>query len=187
MTLWVESRRAGHGEVAAFELLWERHAAATREAILRVLGTHRSLADDVLQEAWLEVTHARAYRPGSFRAFIRTVATRKALDRMATSAVRRSESEDAAGALPASGSGPAREAQAREGAGLVLGIAGRLPHLQRVAWVLRYVEEMTFEEIADAMGTPVGTAKTRVRLANEFVADALDGAGIARVDVAEEG
>jgi DNA-directed RNA polymerase specialized sigma24 family protein len=69
----------------------------------------------------------------------------------------------------------------------MLGIAERLPHPQRVAWTLRYVEEMTFEEIAEAMVTPLGTAKTRVRLANAFVADALDEAGIARIDVAEEG
>ncbi len=188
MTRWVESRRAGRGEAVAFELLWQRHAQATRETILRVLGPpHRALADDLLQEAWLEVAQADAYQPGNFRAFLRIIATRKALDRMATFAVRRSEGEEAVRSLPAARPGPDDEAQAREGAGLLLGIARRLPEAQRIAWILKYVEEMTFEEIAEAMGTPVGTAKTRVRLANACVADALGSAGIEGKDLARNG
>jgi RNA polymerase sigma-70 factor (ECF subfamily) len=187
MALWVESRRAGRGEPAAFELLWERNAQATRAVVGRVLGRHRSLADEVFQDAWLEVARAGTYRPGSFRAYIRTVATRKALDRIAMASVRDSRGEDREPDLVATASGPEDRSQAREGAGIVLGIVERLPDAQRIAWTLRYVEELTFEEIAEAMGTPLGTAKTRVRLATASLADALGAAGIARADLGEEG
>lgn len=186
MSLWVESRRGGRGDTAAFELLWERHAAASYQTVLRVLGPRRApLADEVFQDAWLEVTRAGAYRPGSFRAFLRTVATRKALDCLALSSVRAAgaapEEEDGSGKaelLAAPASDPQRGTMAREGASVVLRIAERMPDSQRVAWMLRYVEQMTFEEIAEAMDAPVGTAKTRVRLANALLAQGLAELGI---------
>jgi RNA polymerase sigma-70 factor, ECF subfamily len=185
MALWVESRRAGRGEQAAFEVLWERNAQATRAVVGRVLGRHRSLADEVFQDAWLEVARAERYRPGSFRGYIRTVAARKAVDRIARSSVRHGGGEEDRPDLVATGSGPADLTRAREGAALVLGIVGRLPDAQRIAWTLKYAEELTYEEIADAMGTPVGTAKTRVRLATASLADALSAAGVARADLEE--
>jgi RNA polymerase sigma-70 factor (ECF subfamily) len=186
MTLWVESRRSGRGEPAAFELLWERHREPTYRTVSRVLGAHRSLADEVFQDAWMEVARAEAYRPGSFRAFLRTVATRKALDRLASASLRtlapdgpgEDGAEDPLARLPGTSHDPAREAEAREGVGLVLAEVERMPPAQRIAWTLRYVEQMTFEEVAEAMDTPLGTAKTRVRLADEHLARALHERGV---------
>ncbi len=185
MLLWVESRRSGPGETAAFELLWERHAIASRQMVMRVLGRNRAFADEVIQDAWLEVARVGAYRPGSFRAFLRTVATRKSLDFLALSSVRAARTAPEEGEIDAAEivaaaptADPQRTALAREGASRVLGIAERMPDAQRVAWTLRYVEQMTFEEIAEAMAVPVGTAKTRVRLANAFLAEGLAKLGI---------
>ncbi|HVO20129.1 MAG TPA: RNA polymerase sigma factor [Anaeromyxobacter sp.] len=186
MALWVESRRMGRGEQAAFELLWERNAPATRAAVGRILSRHPSLADEVFQDAWLEVARAESYRPGSFRGFVRTVATRKALDRLASSSAREASSVDDEPGLSTSESGPADRSQAREGARMVLEIVQRLPEVQKIAWTLKYVEELTFEEIAEAMASPLGTAKTRVRLATEFLAEALSAAGVAHADLDEE-
>ncbi len=191
MSLWVESRRGGHGDAAAFELLWERHAHAIYQTVVRVLGSHRSLADEIFQEAWLEVTRASSYRPGSFRAFIRTVATRKALDGLASMSVRAAavdsapdeDALDEVARIPAPNDDPGQGAQTREATSVVLGIAAQMPDAQRVAWMLRYVEQLTFEEIADAMSTPVGTAKTRVRLANAFLAQGLAERGIESADL----
>jgi RNA polymerase sigma-70 factor, ECF subfamily len=197
MSLWVESRRNGRGEVAAFELLWERHSRATFRCVARVLGAHRSLADEVFQDAWLEVTRATAYAAGSFRSFIRTVATRKALDRLAAASMRAasvplapSGEEEESGApsrLPTASHDPSRGAQVRESAAVVLRTIARLPEPQRLAWTLRYVEELTFDEIAEATRAPVGTAKTRVRLANAYLADALKELRIEATDLVEEG
>jgi RNA polymerase sigma-70 factor (ECF subfamily) len=193
MALWVESRARGLGETAAFELLWERYVRETHQLVRRILGTQRSLAEEVVQDAWLEVTRAESYRPGSFRAWIRTVATRKALDRLSSVAIRMAaaarsggEEEDHMATLVGDGPDPARGARAREAAATVLEIARDMPHVQRAAWVLKYVEGLTFEELADAMGTPLGTAKTRVRLANAFLAEALEARGISPADLEEE-
>src|SRR5262249_46616185 len=42
---------------------------------------------------------------------------------------------------------------------------GELPALYREALVLRFEEEMTFEEMADVLSAPVSTAKSRVQRA----------------------
>jgi RNA polymerase sigma-70 factor, ECF subfamily len=197
MSLWVESRRSSSGEVAAFELLWERHSQAIYRRVSRVLGKHRSLADEVFQDAWLEVSRATAYAPGSFRSFIRTVATRKALDRLAAVSLRAAvvpighseDGEDGPAMLPLAAAkyGPDRDAEARERVGVVLRTIARLPRWQGHAWSLRYVEELTFEEIAAATRVPVGTAKTRVRLANASLADALEKQRIETADLEVDG
>lgn len=184
MALWVESRGTNRGQ-AAFELLWERHRAASHAAVRRLLGRHAAHADDVLQDTWLEVARAESYRPGSFAGYLRTIAARKALDRLASARVR-ARAVDPEGdaeevALPASS--PAARAQARQAAGAVLELVAGMPEPQRIAWTLRYVEELGFEEVAAAMGTPLGTAKTRVRLANAYLADALSASGLSRADL----
>lgn len=191
MSIWVRSRRTGGGDTSAFEILWNRHADATYGIAVRVLGPHRALADEVLQDVWTEVTRAVTFQPQSFRAFIRTIATRKALDLLSTAALRTSTSismslaEEDAHEVPAplTSGDPGRGLEAREGAAMVLKIAERMPDTQRGAWTMRYVEQRTFEEIAEVMETPVGTAKTRVRLADAFLAKALDAVEIDRADL----
>lgn len=53
---------------------------------------------------------------------------------------------------------------------------GLRPEL-RVAIVLRYQEDCSYEEIAEVMGVPEGTAKTFVHRARKQMADALTSAG----------
>ena len=59
---------------------------------------------------------------------------------------------------------PGTEAQAMRRIGLdelAVKVAG-LPGRYRDAVVLRYVQELTYEEVADALGQPVGTVKSNV-------------------------
>jgi RNA polymerase sigma-70 factor, ECF subfamily len=193
MTLWVNSRGSPKRDTAPFDILWERHQDATGRFVRHVLGRRqRSIADEVLQDTWLEVARAERYRAESFHSWIRTIATRKALDRLAAASVRTAAQEgpewpgDHRLALVWASDDPARTASAREVVAMVLEIAERMPHAQRAAWVLRYVEQLTFEELAEAMGTPVGTAKTRIRLANAFLAGALEERGITLSDLEED-
>jgi RNA polymerase sigma-70 factor (ECF subfamily) len=193
MCLWVDSRQRGHGSTAAFDLLWERHHSPVYRLVTRVLGPHRSLADEIFQDTWLEVIGTTRYVPGSFRAYIRTLATRNAVDRLTSAAIRmvhaaeeRESSEQPAVPDPGGVVNPIAKTEAREGTRLVLEIADGMPPLQRAAWVLRYVEQMTYEEVAEAMDTKLGTAKTRVRLANEFLARTLQDRGIDPTDLEGE-
>jgi len=192
MSVWVESRRAGQGETAAFDLLWERHHDATYGTVVRALGAHRSLAGEVNQEAWMEVTRSMNFQPGSFGSFIHTVAKRKALDRLSLASTHRMVpdrpmpgGDSFVSRQPARSEDPALKAQARQAVDIVREVTNRMPLEQRTAWWLRFVEELTFEEVASRMGTPIGTAKTRVRLALVFLADTLRERGIEAKDLME--
>lgn len=197
MELWVASRRSGQRRDLAFRLLWERHSGSLRRAIKQALGLHRALADEVFQETWFEVTKATSYTPGAFRAFIRMIALRKVLDRLALATRNSAAPSTKAGAAddateqendewPGETIDPARAAEARQGATLILEEASTLPESQRRAWFLRFVDQCTFEEIGAAMGSPLGTAKTRVRIAAAAIRRGLRARGIAWGDLAGE-
>jgi RNA polymerase sigma-70 factor (ECF subfamily) len=184
MSTWVESRRAGRPDQAAFAALYQRHRRGTGGRVATVLGRHAAHADDVFQETWLEVASTDAWQPRSFRAWVNTIATRKALDRIARSDVKHADHPaaddegDVLDRFTADGPAPDQRAHARGLARIVVDIVARLPAEQRDAWTLRYVEGAQFQEIAAQQQVPLGTAKTRVRIAAEALAAALARRGL---------
>lgn len=185
MSAWVESRARGTPHVPAFEALYARWASRTFGRIRAVLGASAPAhADEVHQETWSEVVTASAWSPGSFRGWIMTLAWRKALDRKARHDVAQAhlQREDAARDrfldAPAMGPAPDDVSHHRAVLGATLEVVQGLPSEMRDAWLLRYVESQTFEEVAAVLQVPVGTAKTRVRRSNERIAAELARRGI---------
>ena len=60
------------------------------------------------------------------------------------------------------GRGPETELLRRDDARRLLGALGQLPEAQRAAVVLRYVRDLSYFEIAEVLGQPVGSAKSNV-------------------------
>ena len=58
---------------------------------------------------------------------------------------------------------------------------GRLPRRQREAIVLRYYLDLDMAEVAAAMGTPVGTAKSLLSRARSGLGEALGETGLVEV------
>ena len=155
------------GDEAAFEELVRRH-----EALLRNLAygfvRDRSLAEDVAQESFL-----RAYRKaGSFkgRGAVRSWLCRIAINR-AQDELRRIKrkgevpweaAEDAAAQAPGS---TEELAASRELAGRLARALAGMRKEHREALVLRDVQGMTYSEIADFLGWPLGTVQARVHRA----------------------
>lgn len=54
------------------------------------------------------------------------------------------------------------------------GLVAALPPRYRAAVVLRYVEDLSYEDAAEALGLPVGTVKTHVHRAIRLLRDALE-------------
>lgn len=50
---------------------------------------------------------------------------------------------------------------------------GELPEHYRVAFVLRTVEDLSYEEIAEVMGCPIGTVKSRLNQARQMLRERL--------------
>lgn len=137
-------------------------AIAAAAAVLR----DRTAAEEVAQEAFLELWR----RPQSFdrargtlRTYVCLLARSRALDRARAEATRRRSVERLAAlerAAHAKEAGPGDSVEARP----LLSAIDSLPRAQREAVLLAYGAGLTHEEIARAVGAPLGTAKSRVRL-----------------------
>lgn len=158
--------RVAQGDQAALAALYDRYGASTFGLALKICNS-RALAEDVVQEAFLSIwQRAGRFDPerGSASAYLFAAVHNKAVD-----AVRHEESlrrrEEGAGDLPTET--PADEVV--EAAWLavrrteVRSAVARLSPVQREALELAYFEGLTYSEVADKLGIPLGTAKTRLR------------------------
>lgn len=153
----------------AFELVYDRHAAAALGLACRMVGD-RGLAEDVTQEAFVSVWRGAAnYRPerGTVRTWVLGITRNRAID-----ALRRRSSQarirDAAEAFAdrSSESTPTEaEATRRDEARSVRGAIIELPDDQRQAVELAYFGGLSQTEIAGRLELPLGTVKGRMRLA----------------------
>lgn len=135
---------------------------------LRVLR-ERGDAEEVLQETFIEVwRRAREYTSsrGTVEAWLLTIARTRAIDRLRSRAARgrmaeakSAEPAESSPSLPDALSAAAQDAQRIQAA------LATLPGEQRVALELAYWEGLSQTEIAERTGQPLGTVKTRVRLA----------------------
>lgn len=170
--------RVAGGDVRAFERLYDRYAGLAFGLIRRVLAD-REAAQDVLQEVFWQVwKDARGYDParGSVEAWLVMRARSRAIDRLR--ARRRTGERDVrpldealVAADPAAGDAASAAASRR----VVEGLLARLPEPQRRVLELAFVGGLTQAEIAARTGEPLGTVKTRCRLALERLRGLLAG------------
>jgi RNA polymerase sigma-70 factor, ECF subfamily len=144
---------------AALAAFYDRYAGYALAVALRVLRD-RQEAEEAVQDAFWQIWSGRVrYDPlrGRFRTWLFMVARSRALDRLR----RRSPARAAQPLrdLPSDASGP-EDAELQRG---LLRLVGRLTRNQRDAVLLAFYEGLTHEEIAERLGEPVGTVKSRIR------------------------
>ena len=160
------------GELAAFETLIRRHERRVFRLLLRMLG-NRQDAEDAAQEAFLSLhRHGHRFRGDArFSTFVYRVAANAALNRRRSLGRARSRERELAerqalgSNLPASprdpeGAASSAEIQARVQAALL-----ELPDDLRVAVVLYDLEGQSYRDIAETLGIPEGTVKSRIHRA----------------------
>ncbi len=173
--------RARQGDSGAFTTLVERHQDELYTMALRLLGAPADAAD-VVQETFL-----RAYmrlpelRAVSVRGWLFRVAVNASRD-VQRRAVRRPADplEDRDGKvleLPSHDVGPEAAAEARERAAAIREALLGLPADYRVAVVLRDVNDLSYEEIAEVLRVPLGTVKSRLSRARSMLAGSLRRSG----------
>jgi RNA polymerase sigma-70 factor (ECF subfamily) len=194
------------GSQDALAELYDRHASAVFAAACR-LTTDRQMAEEVVQETFLAVwNRAELFNPatGSLAAWLHTIARNRTVDRLRAAARRPrlvsvstvgpdDEPESvalerlAAGGTIAGGvvMGDADLGGAPEAALVSAELRETLrqaletmPDTERTVILLAYRLDLTQSEIADRLGWPLGTVKTRTRRAllrlREVLADAVD-------------
>jgi RNA polymerase sigma-70 factor (ECF subfamily) len=139
---------------------------------LRRLGVREADAMDATQSVFLTI-HLRL---GSFegrsqlRTWIFGICMRVASDHRRSAPVRReviTDHVDVNLGSTARDADPLVKAESRQAAAIAESILNQLPEEQRVAFVLFELEELSAEEIAVLMDAPVGTIRSRLRLARE--------------------
>jgi RNA polymerase sigma-70 factor (ECF subfamily) len=141
----------------------------------------RSEAEDVIQETFVDVwRRAKDFDParGSAGGWICSIARNHAIDRLRS----RDAAARALAAAPREPAGPPPPpaielATARQEREAVVAALDSLPPEQRTAIELAYYEGLSQREIAERQGEPIGTIKTRVRLAMQKLSGLLAGLG----------
>jgi RNA polymerase sigma-70 factor (ECF subfamily) len=181
-----ESLVAAHlrGDPAAFRELVRRYGDGVLGYLFRMTG-NRDQAEDLFQETFKRVHEkARTYRGGSFKSWLFTIATRAAIDtarrrkRTATLSLNRDTDcdddppavETLAARDPAD---PVEELVREERKEQVRRAVASLPAGQRAALVLAYYQQLSYQEVARALGCSVGSVKTQMSRALAKLAQRL--------------
>src|SRR5262245_57526638 len=157
--------RVARGDDRAFGELYDHLAPMLYGTVLRIVRDPAQ-AEEITQEAFVELWR-QAGRFDSARGGVRgwavMIARRRAVDRVRSEQSRRDRQlRHAAGpsAAPESPPDVVIESLDRDRARRVL---GQLGEAHRQALELAYFEGLTHVEIAERLGVPLGTAKTRIR------------------------
>jgi RNA polymerase sigma-70 factor (ECF subfamily) len=160
--------RIAGGDEAALHALYGQTARrvlglATR--ILRDAFSAEEATADVFAQVWRE---ARDFDParGSVLTWLLTLTRTRALDRRRSldRHARRRDALDLAAEMCAQGPDPVASSGQREQAGRVHQALGALPSEQREAIASSFLWGLSHSEAAEALGVPLGTIKTRIRL-----------------------
>jgi len=153
------------GDESALTALYDRYRLILFGLILRILHD-RQEAEDVLQEAFLQVwRRANDFDRSRGRTFtwLVTIARSRALDRLRMLGSRSRLIDPDNETVSHEVVDPAQDMARSEEGAIVRRALGELPDEQRQTLLLAYFEGLTQAEIAQRLGDPLGTVKTRMR------------------------
>jgi RNA polymerase sigma-70 factor, ECF subfamily len=164
-------QRAADGDRSAFEDLYRRYARPVFGLALRRLGD-RGRAEDAVQETFTSIWRSAAsYRPdrGPGAPWVYAVARNAIVDRARSRTEIPAEIPDE----PAREDGPGDRAEQSWVQWRVHAALEELPEREREVLKLAYWSGLSQSEVADFLGIPLGTVKTRTRSALAHLADIL--------------
>jgi RNA polymerase sigma-70 factor (ECF subfamily) len=171
----VQALRAGDPEAPA--TLWARYSPSVGRVLAKALGPTLEV-EDLTQEVFLRVFgHLPSLRdPSALRAFVLAVAMNVLKWELRRRWIGRRVRLSGTGRLPDIETRSA-DAEARHALQRCYRILDSLPTKERMAFVLRYMEGMTIDEVADALGVSISTAKRWVgrggaKVAKQVTSDA---------------
>lgn len=148
---------------AAFVSLFEYYAPKIKAQTIK-FGLDPSVADDIAQDAMLAIwQRAGQFDPerGSASAWVFTIATHARIDRLR-------RDKRLAASVEIDAEDPALAIQGLDetaDAGKLSEVVQTLPDEQRRLVLLSFYSDMPHGEIAERLGLPLGTVKSRIRLA----------------------
>lgn len=173
------AQRHRYGDETAFEEIYERFATMVFNVALRLTGDPEEAAD-LSQETFLKIhRHLSGFRG---RSSLKTWVYRVTVNCCRSRYKRRSgwrsrlihESEDKLEQLPDSRRSPEERALARGAVDRVAKALAEVPSVYREAVLLRDIEGLTYEEIAQVLGLRLGTVRSRIARGRDKLRDLLE-------------
>jgi RNA polymerase sigma factor (sigma-70 family) len=174
--------RAAAGDAAAFEQLFRRHQAALVNFAFRMLGDPDEAAD-AAQQAFVQVylNLPRARLDLAFKPWLYRIARNQCLDRLRrrrlAGPIERDLDADEETLFDTRDTDPLPEEllERRDLQRLLAEAIQALPERYRAVVAMRYVTDLTFAEIGQALGVPENTAKTFFQRAKALLREYLRG------------
>lgn len=164
-------QRISDGDSHALQLLYERYSSAVYGIAMQVLH-ERSLAEEATQDTFMKIWRGTARWQtgrGAMSSWLLTVARYTAIDRLRQEQRRTAESLDDVPEPPSDIGVPERDFF--QDGRILRGLLTHIPPEQAQVVELAFFQGMTHRELATHLDLPLGTVKTRVRLALQKLKD----------------
>ena len=176
---------AARGLDGSFEELVHRYQRPISAFVYRMVGDYDA-ALDLTQEIFIKVYASLArYRPEfKFSTWIYKIAHNAAIDHLRRTSSRerslsvRTETDDYDLPLESEGLTPEQQSEREERRGEIENVVRSLPTAYRELIVLRHSQDLTYEEIVEVTGLPLGTVKNRLFRAREMMRQQFINRGI---------
>jgi len=160
----------------AFRRLFEEFGPRIRD-YMRRRGADAATAEELAQETLLTVWRKAALYSsdkGTPASWIFTIARNLRINRLQREVVWQELSNEQADAIPSEDTAPDDRVAERQRQVRVQAVLAELPADQRAVITLAFIEGLSQNEIARRLSLPLGTVKSRMRLAYQRVRDALE-------------
>jgi RNA polymerase sigma-70 factor (ECF subfamily) len=167
---------AAQGLEGGFEELVRRYQRPISAYVYRMVGDY-DIALDLTQEIFIKIYASLSrYRPEfKFSTWIYKIAHNAAIDHLRRNAGRErsinggTESEPQQLAIESKGLSPEQQSEREERRIEIEAVVRLLPTVYRELIVLRHSQDLTYEEIVEVTGLPLGTVKNRLFRAREMM------------------
>jgi RNA polymerase sigma-70 factor (ECF subfamily) len=160
----------------AFRKLYEEYGPRIRNYMMRQ-GADVALAEELAQETLLAVWRKAAlYSPekGTPTTWMFTIARNLRIDRLRRETPWQELTDEHVASIPSQDTAPDVAASDRQRESRVRAVLKDLPPDQLEVVTLAFIDGLSHSEIAERLGLPLGTVKSRIRLAYQKVRTGLE-------------
>jgi RNA polymerase sigma-70 factor (ECF subfamily) len=166
------------GDASAFEALVVAYQHRVFSVAYRMLGS-RAEAEDIAQEVFLRVHRGIAEFRGDAKlsTWLYAITSRLCFKRLASGErrmLRSRESEDTLSSLPSPERDAADRLERRETEAVLHQAIAELAEDRRIVVILRDLEGLAYEEIAETLGVSLGTVRSRLHRARLDLKERLE-------------
>lgn len=169
------------GDISAFDKLIELHRKQIYQLAYQITGSHQD-ADDISQEAFIQAYKSIGKFKGrsKFSTWLRRIAINLSINHLKKESRHGQKSPDEEilnsrgySLISSWTNNPLEEVEAKELAGRIKEAMDSLPVAEKVVFILRVHQGLSYKEIARTLSCPIGTVMSRLNRARRRLRDKL--------------